>query len=126
MSVEQKEMPAEPVSIMSIVQTALRCALGGVGLTIIVIQVMADLDNRRRQEHREALIASESLACTTAEISIGKSWAMVGTATDEYCRCYAEGSAPLLSEVAATTRDSPNIPFEVQSILNQVKAKCSP
>jgi len=125
MSVEQEEIPAEPVSIMSIIQTALRCALGSVGLAIIVIQVMADRDDRRRQEHREALIASESLACTNGQIGTGESWAMAQTTIDEYCKCYAEGSAPLLSEVAAT-RDSPDIPFEVQSILNQVRAKCSP
>ena len=125
MSVEREEMPAEPVSIMSIIQTVLWCALGGVGLTIIVIQVMADRDNRRRQEHREALIASQSLACMTGQISTGESRAMGRTTIDEYCKCYAEGSAPLLSAVEAT-RDSRKIPFEVQSILNQVRAKCSP
>jgi hypothetical protein len=125
MSVEQKEVPAERGSIMSIIQIALWCALGSVGLTIIVIQVMADQDNRRRQEHREALIASESLTCTNGQISTGESGAMARTTIDEYCKCYAEGSAPLLSEEGAT-RDSPNIPFEVQSILNQVRAKCSP
>jgi hypothetical protein len=110
---------------MSVIQTALRCALGGVALTIFVIQAMAYQEKRRWQEHREALIASESQACTNGQISTSENWIIARTTIDEYCKCYAEGSAPLLSEVEAT-RDSPKIPFEVQSILNQVKAKCSP
>jgi hypothetical protein len=125
MSVEQKEVPAERVSIMSIIQTVLWCALGSVGLTIIVIQVMANQDNRRRQEHRETLIAPARLACTDGQISTGESGTMARTTIGEYCKCYAEGSAPFLSEEEAT-RDSPNIPLEVQAILNQVRAKCSP
>ena len=96
MSVEQDEIPAEPVSIMSIIQTALRCALASVGVAIIVIQVMADRDNRHRKEHREALIASESRACTNGQIGTGETGAMARTTIDEYCKCYAEGSAPLL------------------------------